>query len=264
MIVVFSDLDGTLLDRQTYSFEGALPAVEKLRELNAPLVLVTSKTFDEVLFWRKQIDNHSPFVIENGAAVFAPRGNLQFPPRAAARSHKGYDRVEFGVRYRELVQSLKSAARESGCLVRGFSDMDVHEVADACDLPIQQATMAKARLYDEPFRLIEGSPEALARAIERRGLRLTRGGRFHHITGHNDKAAAVSLLIETWKNSSPLKTIGIGDAPNDAGFLNAVDYPVLMESPEIDEMKRLVPRARLAVAGPHSWSRAIFEILATG
>ena len=264
MIVVFSDLDGTLLDRQTYSLEGALPAVEKLRELNAPLVLVTSKTFDEVLFWREQIDNHSPFVIENGAAVFAQQGDLQFPPRAAVRPYKGYDRVEFGVRYRKLVRDLKSAARESGCRVRGFADMDVHEVAEECDLPIQQAAMAKARLYDEPFRLTEGDVGALALAIEDRGLRLTRGGRFHHITGRSDKADAVSLLMEAWKNSSPLKTIGIGDAPNDAGFLNVVDYPVLMESPEIDEMKRLVPRARIAVAGPRAWSRAIFEILATG
>jgi mannosyl-3-phosphoglycerate phosphatase len=264
MIVVFSDLDGTLLDRQTYSLEGALPAVERLRELNAPLVLVTSKTFDEVLFWREQIDNHSPFVIENGAAVFAPRGGLQFPPWAAVRSYKGYDRVEFGVRYRKLLRGLKSAARESGCRVRGFADMDVHEVAGECDLPIQQAAMAKARLYDEPFRLTEGEIGSLALAIEDRGLKLTRGGRFHHITGRNDKADAVSLLIETWKNSRPLKTIGIGDAPNDAGFLNVVDYSILMESPEIDEMKKLVPRARIAVAGPQSWSRAVFEILATG
>lgn len=263
MIVVFSDLDGTLLDRQTYSFQDALPAVKKLQELGAPLVLVTSKTFDEVLFWRKQLGNHSPFVIENGAAAFAPAGSPPLP-RNIVRSHAGYHMVELGVPYQELVQALKDAAHECGCGVRGFSDMTVEEVAAACDITVEQAVMARARRYDEPFQLTHGSPGALTSAIEGRGLALTRGGRFYHITGHNDKADAVSLLIKAWQEIGTLTTIGAGDAPNDARFLNLVDYPVVIESPQIDAMKKLVPRARIAGVGPRAWSHAILEILAIG
>jgi mannosyl-3-phosphoglycerate phosphatase len=40
MMLVFKDLDGTLLDRETYSFQAAKPALERLRQLDVPLVFV--------------------------------------------------------------------------------------------------------------------------------------------------------------------------------------------------------------------------------
>ena len=43
-----------------------------------------------------------------------------------------------------------------------------------------------------------GAPELLA-AIEREGKRWTTGGRFHHITGATDKAAAVRLLVALYR-----------------------------------------------------------------
>ena len=47
-LLVFSDLDGTLLDHATYSFEPARPALDRLRNLGIPLILTTSKTAAEV------------------------------------------------------------------------------------------------------------------------------------------------------------------------------------------------------------------------
>jgi mannosyl-3-phosphoglycerate phosphatase len=40
--IVFSDLDGCLLDRRTYSAEAARPAVEALADAGVPLVLCSS------------------------------------------------------------------------------------------------------------------------------------------------------------------------------------------------------------------------------
>ena len=179
-MVVFTDLDGTLLDHDTYSFQPAVSALQRLRELHVPVVFVTSKTFQEVDHWRKVMNNQSPFAVENGAAVYAREGDPPLPKDAAGQC-EGYEMVEFGVPYHDLTRALKWAARETGCRVRGFADMTAQEISRECDLPLEQALLAKTRQYDEPFRLIKGDPESLRRAVERRGLRLLRGGRFFQL-----------------------------------------------------------------------------------
>jgi len=42
--VIFTDLDGTLLDAETYSYEAARPALAMLKKRQIPVVLCTSKT----------------------------------------------------------------------------------------------------------------------------------------------------------------------------------------------------------------------------
>ena len=77
-LLVFTDLDGTLLDHESYSFEPALPALAVLKEKNIPLVLCTSKTRAEIELFRIQLKNIHPFISENGGAIFVPKGNY-FP-----------------------------------------------------------------------------------------------------------------------------------------------------------------------------------------
>jgi mannosyl-3-phosphoglycerate phosphatase len=74
--------------------------------------------------------------------------------------------------------------------------MTIKEIAHCCEIDIEQARMAKDRSYDEPFHLLQGNLKNLRAAIEKRGLRLKRGGRFLHITGQNDKADAARVLIQ--------------------------------------------------------------------
>ena len=51
--VVFSDLDGSLLDRRTYSSDAARPALEALADTHVPLVFCTSQTRVEVEHHRR-------------------------------------------------------------------------------------------------------------------------------------------------------------------------------------------------------------------
>lgn len=262
MLIVFTDLDGTLLDNTTYSFHLAVPALRELKHQLAPVILVSSKTLQEVEFWRNQVDCRSPFAVENGAAVLANRGNPTLPADIA-RQYGDYDMVEFGAPYRSLTCALKSAAREAACRVRGFGDMNVQEISRLCDLPLEQAALAKRRQYDEPFLIIEGDAAELQIAVRKRGLRLTRGGRFFHITGQHDKAEAVRLLIDAYRRTGAVRTVGIGDGFNDIGFLNIVDHPILLESPALDQIRRRVPRAHIAPAGPGGWNQSVLKILAS-
>jgi mannosyl-3-phosphoglycerate phosphatase len=259
MVVIFTDLDGTLLD-ETYSYRSALPALQLAKSRGVPVVLVTSKTLAEVEVLRQHLDNHHPFVIENGAAIFAPRGDLQLRP-GLMKFHEEYDLAEIGTPYTELIHVLKTAAREAGCKVRGFADMSVEEIARESGLNLEQAALARQRGYDEPFILVDGDNEALRRAIERRGGQLVRGGRFFHITGSHDKETAVALLIDAYRKKGELQTIGLGDGPNDVRFLSLVDRPVIIDSPFADDLKRRIPMAFHAGPGPAGWNEAVLRLL---
>ncbi|HHJ53507.1 MAG TPA: HAD-IIB family hydrolase, partial [Caldithrix abyssi] len=66
--VVFTDLDGTLLDAQTYSYLPALEAIQLLKEKHIPLIFCTSKTFSEARALQQQMGISDPFIVENGSA----------------------------------------------------------------------------------------------------------------------------------------------------------------------------------------------------
>ena len=86
--LVFTDLDGSLLDHHSYSFDAARSTLERLDELGIPVIPVTSKTRAEIKQIRDALGNKHPFVAENGAAVFIPRSYFPEPPEGtlAARN----------------------------------------------------------------------------------------------------------------------------------------------------------------------------------
>jgi len=254
MEVVFTDLDGTLLDTQTYSFEAARPALERLRRTARPLVFTTSKTRAEVELWRRRTTNRHPFIFENGAAVAIPPGYFPFPAP---------ERIEFGAPYSALVQALERAERRSGCRVRSFHHMSAGEVAAACGLPLDQAVLAKQREFDEPFEVLEGCVEKLTQALEAQGLRWTRGGRFHHVLGASDKARAVTELTALYRRAyRDVRTIGLGDGWNDLDFLRVVDLPVIIASPHSAELAAALPRARVTeTPAPEGWNHVLLEMI---
>jgi len=263
MDLVFTDLDGTLLHPETYCWRAARPAMQRLEQRGTPWILVTSKTRAEVEFWRAKLDHQHPFIVENGGAAFVPEG--YFPKPVPGATQQGpYEVLEWGASYGALVADLGTCSERSRCRVWGFHDMTPHEVAAACDFPLEQAVLAKQRQYDEPFLVRD--PELagrLACAIEELGRRWTRGGRFWHILGTNDKAGAVLALSALFeRHYGPVRTIGLGDGMNDVSFLGAVNVPVLIRSGQTTRLKTLVPRGIASRrAGPEGWNDAVLSLI---
>jgi mannosyl-3-phosphoglycerate phosphatase len=262
MLVIFTDLDGTLLDEKDYSHDAALPALERVKELGIPLVLVTSKTSAEVEVWRKRLESFDPFIVENGGALYMPRAYFPLTLMTPA-IRDGYAVIEFGDPYAILVDVLRTASAESQCRVLGFHEMSAVEVSYRCRMSIEQATLAKQREYDEPFEIIDGQVELLLERIEAHEKRWTRGGHYYHITGANDKAHCVRLLIHFYQRAfGEITAVGLGDGLNDARFLRAVDIPIVLRSPDSARLEAMVPQARVSdLSGPEGWNREILNIL---
>ncbi len=278
--IIFTDLDGTLLDSATYSFEAAREALNELRAREVSLILVSSKTRAEIESIRVRLCNHHPFIVENGGAIFIPKGYFDGPVDGATVRGE-YEVVELGMPYARLRASLKDIEQALGIRLRGFGDMTESEIARRTGLSEMEAVLAKQREYDEPF-LIDAPPVPSShteRKLDRiadvrresaaRGLRCTSGGLFHHLTGDNDKGRACRLLIDRYRQRSAatrerLLTVAVGDSVNDLSMLLAVDRPILVRKPDGSHDPEVrAPNIILAPnAGPIGWNQAVLEVLA--
>lgn len=266
--VLFTDLDGTLLDARTYSFDAALPALRLLGRLDIPLVICSSKTRVEIEYYRGKLGNRDPFSPENGGAVFIPRGyfpdDAQVPVPGDEAEEYGYRVIRLGASYRDLRRALMEL-REEGFDVRGFGDMYPEEIASATGLPIKEAVMAGMREFDEPFFLTGGEDgrEKLVTAVKEKGFTITKG-LFYHILGASDKGRAVSILIEMYrKHCGDILAIALGDSPNDLSMLRSVERPVIVEKHGGGYDPRLAAEnfEQAEGAGPEGWNLAVIKLL---
>lgn len=263
-LLVFTDLDGTLLDHETCSFEPALPAIKTLKEKNIPLVFCTSKTRAEIEEVRLQLHNTHPFISENGGAIFVPK-NYFFHKFKFTREDSNYFIVELGTPYKKIREAFNQMRFLFPKKLKGFGDLSSKEVAHLCGFSLDQGKLAKKREYDEPFILEnEATKEAIQEIAGRSNLNISRGGRFYHLIGQNDKGKAVLMLRDIYKvKSKNLKTIALGDSFNDLPMLKVVDFPILVKKPDgsYDPSVKLDNITLASGAGPTGWSDALLKLL---
>jgi mannosyl-3-phosphoglycerate phosphatase len=265
-LIIFTDLDGTLLDHYSYSFDAAREALEKINVAKIPLIFCSSKTRAEIEMWRKKLGNHYPFISENGGAIFYPKKE-KYPNAYQFRPHNGYRVLKLGTCYPDLLQQFKKLKKVFGKKIRGFSEMDLSEVAALTGLTENQAALAQKREYSEPFVFTGNKDEKqkLQIFVKKCPLNVTQGGRFFHLLGDNDKGKAVSIVIKGYKDVNPkLKSIAIGDSYNDLPMLQKVDIPVLVQKQKgIFDKKifSLTDLIRAPGVGPEGWNKAILAIL---
>ena len=269
--LVFTDLDGTLLEEKSYLFEAALPALRRLRSAQIPIIFCTSKTISESMAIQERLGLDDPFIVENGGAVYFRPGQLTdatLPIQRAGTWH----RLSLGFSYPRLVSSLLKIQAQLGCRLRGFSDMNAKEIAQACGLSLEEALRAKDRQYDEPFTVEDETPELmerLDRVASDHGLRITRGGRFHHLTGPNDKGQAVAVVLGAYARAQRgTRCVALGDSPNDLPMLFAADLPVVVQRPDGSCDPQLLERLPNAIkakgVGPVGWNQAVLALLEEG
>jgi mannosyl-3-phosphoglycerate phosphatase len=224
--VIFSDLDGTLLDEK-YSFDSVSPIIARLVSLNVPIVLCSSKTRTEIEYYRKKLGIDAPFVSENGAAIIIPRGYFK-RKHSYAKQTEQYDIVEIGIAYSLIRRKLARIKKMFPQKISGFGDMNAAEIASSTGLTIELAELAKQREYSEPFRYYGEQ--------EKEGLRIIKGGKFNHLVGNHDKGKAVLFLRELYSEKfGHVETFGVGNQSNDVEMLEVVGEPFFIANPE--EMK---------------------------
>lgn len=229
--VIFTDLDGTFLNHDDYSFSESSQSRKKVLQKGIPLIFNTSKTKIEVELLQNDVGINEPFIIENGAAIFFPKGykNLDF---STFEQLENYYVFTLGITYDEILNFYNKYKDIYG--LKGFSDMTLDEVSNFTGLPKNKAELSKVRGFTEPFIIEDESQiQKLSLEAKKYGIKITKGGRFYHLMGVNqDKGMAIKKAIEIFEKlfDGKVSSIGLGDGENDIEMFKNVDIPIIIKN----------------------------------
>jgi mannosyl-3-phosphoglycerate phosphatase len=272
--LIFTALEGALVDPRTDSFAGAEEALSELERRKIAFVLLTTRTREEIEPLRRKLGHNHPFVTENGGGIFFPDGYFSLRIPGAVRVAR-YLSVAQGRPYAEVCEALDEIAEDSAVGVAGFHHMSLREVADNTGLRPRSAELARAREFDEPFYFTSANDKAIARFVEaarERGFDTRRGTTFWHLSAKCDAARAVRTLSQLFREATHIKLrlVGIGGGQEDLPWLRAVDHAILLpdlrEPTQSSEHPMEDPgRKRTIVMGDApgavGWNKAILNII---
>ena len=259
--VIFTDLDGTLLDRETYSPREALPALEVLREKNTPVVFCSSKTRSEQEVYRERLRINDPFIVEDGGAIYTSDDYFPFPYTFHRRVN-GYKVIEVGTKYSRVREALREVQSELNLKIVGYGDLSTAAVASLTGLSEADAVRAKDREYQETLvsKYSQDELALLKHALKRRDLVLSPGARFVGVGGITDKGIAVDILTTLFRKMyHEIWTIGIGDSFNDIPLFVSVDIPIQVKKPDGTWEPIGIDLNRVDGIGPQGWNAFVME-----
>lgn len=232
-LIIFTDLDGTLLNGETYDYAATVPLIQQLKSLKIPVIPVTSKTRAEVTTLRQDVGLSDPFVTENGSGIFIEINHNPFN-EPMGEEEDDYYVVDLGCPYVQARAGLRVIANELRHSLLGFGDMTIARLQKYTGLSAQDAQEAKAREFSEPFITPKAvTSEQIIEAVESVGFKVVVGDRFSHLIGPDaGKGKAVKRLVDLYQSMLPpgetITTIGLGNSPNDLDMLEHVDHPIVL------------------------------------
>ena len=266
-VIIFTDLDGTLLDHESYGVRAALPTIDLSIRRGFPIIPVSSKTAAEIRRWVRLLTLDGPFICENGCGIVIPDGYFEALPAEAVR-RDGEWRISLGVSIDKVRGALETLSEEAHFDYKSMNQMSTDEVSTLTGLTGVELLNCLEREYDEPF-IINGDHEfdPIRRKSSEMGFHLTRGGRFYHLTGGCNKGEAVRKMVDMFRKyrTDPL-FVAIGDSFNDLPMFGVVDMAYLVQKPDgnYDPLVPAEAARRVPGVGPCGWRIAVEEVMNLG
>ena len=235
--LVITDLDGTLLDHHSYSWQAAAPVIDKLKKKNVPIVINTSKTVEEVIALQEELNVTMPFIVENGSALYFPKSFVadHYLDLPNAIETKDYYHIIFGENRHAIIDVVYALKKEFDFKFSGYHEWSIEDVMERTGLSQEAATASINRKYSEPliWEDTEAALEKFKYLLNDKHLTTLKGGRFLHVLGKTNKAKPIVFLEDVFssKKSEKLSVICLGDSYNDAEMLAVADFPVWVKSP---------------------------------
>lgn len=268
-IIIFSDIDGTLIDLTTFDPGPVVQILPLLQKKVVPVILCSAKTAMEQIKLRKMLSIQDPFIVENGGGIYIPNGYFEDKILKSLYPNityeKEYIKIKLGKPYKYIRQILKKIKDEEKISILGFGDLDIDHISKLTGLPKEDASLAKNREFDETILEIDIKLiNTIKKRLKEYGLKLVHGGRFYHILDKDvSKGKSIKILKQLFqqKYGTSVETIGIGDSLNDLDMLKSVDHPYVVEKksggwnnfdiPNLKKMKGI---------GPYGWINVIKDI----
>jgi D-glycerate 3-kinase len=267
-LLIFSDMDGSLLNHHDYNFDAAKPLLRSLSQQQIPVIPCTSKTSAELFCLREELESETPFIVENGAAAYIPLGALLEQPQDTVERDGYWVKAFTQPRFHWLSLLLQVAEKYQGCY-KSFNEMTLAEIMNATHLDERSAGLASKREYGEPVMWLADDEKKRTFVAELTSLGATvlQGGRFLHVSGETNKGQALCWLTEQYQSLSltgeRFKTIAIGDSQNDVAMLEVADIALLIPSPahDLPALERDNDVFIAKQVAPEGWKQGVETIL---
>ena len=222
-IIIFTDLDGTLLDRDTFKFDKIFDYLKDLILKDIYIIPNSSKTRKEVEVFNKELDENLSFVVENGAAIYNLNLiNSSFPEKISLSRENN--------EILKIFENNISNKFKSKC--KFIKNLGISKQIEVLGLPKEKINASLNREYSIPL-LFEGSKSDkinLFKSVNDAGLSLQEGGRVINLCDKVSKSQAMKNIVKVFKKvtKEKLLTIGVGDNYNDLDMLKNSDIPCLV------------------------------------
>lgn len=264
-MIIFTDLDGTLIDRDTYSPEIAAPRARALVDSGTPLVFCSSKTKAEQTALMREMGLSIPCILENGSGVYLPP-EFELPlDGERSQTEEGGTLVSLGVSSTLIREAIADVSRVLNLDLKPYSKLSIDEVVKTTGLDEKGAANASNRDFSETLtaRLPIDIWTEVAAEFEKCDLQCICGGRYYTVNARNcDKGTALNAIVGAYRSigDGDWKSIGIGDSDNDYDMLAAVDEAFLVQRTDgLWNAMDLPNVVRVPGIGPKGWLRAVDE-----
>ncbi|EMI19034.1 HAD-superfamily hydrolase, superfamily IIB, YedP [Rhodopirellula maiorica SM1] len=262
-LILFTDLDGCLLNKHDYDWSAAAATLQILRSREIPVIMNSSKTVPEMTQLASELGlAGNPFISENGSVIcWGSELDCGVAGGDALACSSGEIEV-IGASRDEILTVLKELKDQYR--FRSFADLGVDGVIQETQLSHDKAQLAIARQGTEPL-LWDDTDEhrtEFEKALGKHQLTLTKGGRFWHVAGQTSKGVAMQRVAERLSHpDSATLTAAIGDSPIDQSMLDQADVAIGIPTPSglgVNVGPRgIVPQQQ----GAAGWAEAVTQLL---
>ena len=221
-IVIFTDLDGSLLHRDTFTFDPIKNYIKSL--INDGIIIIpnSSKTEKEIEKFNEELGVKLPYISENGSSIQGLNIiNANFP-----------DKIVLSREKEELIKIFKDKVPEqlkNKCVqISEISKKEQEKIFGQKDDNLKNALNRK---YTSPF-LFKGDKNEqnkLSKILSSNSLTLQEGGRVINLCDDINKVKSMNKVMKILKKTEDkIKSIAVGDNYNDLDMLRNSDVPCLV------------------------------------
>ena len=256
-IIIFTDLDGSLLDKETFKFDVIEDYFKELISSGIVIIPNSSKTESELLDFNKQNSLNLSFISENGSSV-----------HGLDKIHQNLPKKVLISRSKNEIQKIydKNVSLDLKNKTAPILDLNIEEQKKIFGLPIKKLSLATKRMHSIPilFKGTEVERNNFLKVINDIGLTAQSGGRIINICDNTNKSKAMSKTLQLIRKElkNEIIAICVGDNENDIEMLKQADFPCLVKNENFDSSSINIDNLiKSNEPSPKGWSDVIKSAL---